>query len=243
MFDGAEKWTAGRVGMLYRDLTPESLRSRIIVSHIRLPFEGDVPDYVHYHKVDFQMIYCKRGRIKVVYEDQGEAFWLETGDCVLQPPEIRHRVLKCTSGAEVIEITMPAEHETWADRDLKLPNDRVDPDRVFNGQHFVYHRAADSLPTSESPRGFEVRDLAIAKASEGAVAAFEFRTLGDDAEFVVGNDNELNTLCFLLEGGADLTLEGLDRRKFKPDEAILILPKTAYRLSAGPHTRLLRVLI
>jgi hypothetical protein len=39
----------------------------VIVSHIRLPFEGEVPDYVHYHKVDFQMIYCLKGRIKVVY--------------------------------------------------------------------------------------------------------------------------------------------------------------------------------
>src|SRR5688572_24118988 len=94
-------WITGRVGMLYRDLTPDNFRSDVVISHIRLPFDGEVPDYVHYHKVDFQVIYCLAGRIKVVYEDQGEPFWLETGDCVLQPPEIRHRVLECTAGSEV----------------------------------------------------------------------------------------------------------------------------------------------
>lgn len=236
-------WKVGRAGMEYRDLIPDRLGGRLIASHIRLTKGGEVPDYVHYHKVEFQMIYCKKGRIRVAYEAQGEPFWLETGDCVLQPPEIRHRVLECTAGAEVIEVTMPAEHETWVDHNLKLPNDRIDLDRIFNGQRFVYDRAADSRPTSESPRGFEVRDLAIAKAPKGVVALFELRTFGGDADLGVGKDNEFKTLYFLLEGGADLTFEGLDGRKFKPDEAILIPPKTTYRLSAGPNTRLLQVLI
>jgi mannose-6-phosphate isomerase-like protein (cupin superfamily) len=109
----------------------------VIVSHIGLPFEGEVPDYVHYHRVDFQMIYCLNGRMKVVYEDQGPPFWLRAGDCVLQPPEIRHRVLECTAGVEVIEISMPAEHETWGDHDIVLPTYEFRPDREFNGHRFV----------------------------------------------------------------------------------------------------------
>lgn len=151
-------WKLGRVGMLYRDLTPDGLKSRVIVSHIRLPFDGEVPDYVHYHKVDFQMIYCKKGRIKVVYEDQGAAFWLETGDCVLQPPEIRHRVLECTTGAEVIEVTMPSSHETCVEHDITLPTNTVNPLREFNGQRFVRHIAAENA-------GKEVRDLGISAAT------------------------------------------------------------------------------
>lgn len=131
------EWTVGRAGMLYRDLTPDDLKTTAIVSQIRLPFDGEVPDYVHYHKVEFQMIRCTRGRIKVVYEDQGEPFWLEEGDWVIQPPEIRHRVLECEAGSEVIEITMPADHETHADHNITLPNDRYDPQRDFNGQRFV----------------------------------------------------------------------------------------------------------
>jgi quercetin dioxygenase-like cupin family protein len=40
------------------------------------------------------MIYCHRGWVRVVYEDQGEPFVMHPGDCVLQPPGIRHRVLE-----------------------------------------------------------------------------------------------------------------------------------------------------
>lgn len=130
-------WVIGRAGMLYRDLTPDDLRTQIVVSHIRLPFDGEVPDYVHYHKVEFQMIRCIKGRIKVVYEDQGEPFWLDPGDWVIQPPEIRHRVLECEAGSEVIEITMPREHQTLSDPELTLPNKALAPDRLFSGQRFV----------------------------------------------------------------------------------------------------------
>ncbi len=133
---GGSEWVTGRAGMEYRDLIPGRLGGKAIASHIRLADEGPVADYVHYHKVDFQMIYCLKGRIKVVYQDQGPPFWLETGDCVVQPPEIRHRVLECTAGAEVLEVTMPAEHETWVEHEMSLPNDIVNPDREFNGQRF-----------------------------------------------------------------------------------------------------------
>jgi quercetin dioxygenase-like cupin family protein len=159
MITSESEWVTGRVGMLYRDLTPDSLKPHIVVSNIRLPFEGEVPDYVHYHKVDFQMIYCKIGRIKVVYEDQGPPFWLETGDCVLQPPEIRHRVLECTAGAEVIEATMPAEHETCVEREIELPTAEVKPDRIFGGQYFVRHIAPESSDVE--------RDTGIAAATGG----------------------------------------------------------------------------
>lgn len=157
-------WHAGRVGMLYRDLTPDELRSRIVVSHIRLPFEGEVPDYVHYHKVEFQLIYCLKGRIKVVYEDQGEPFWLETGDCVLQPPEIRHRVLECDADSEVIEVTSPANHETCTELEITLPTETLDPRREFGGQRFVRHIAARNA-------GNGIRDLELSNATAGNYSA------------------------------------------------------------------------
>lgn len=134
---GVSDWATGRAGMEYRDLIPGRLGGKAIASHIRLADEGPVADYVHYHNVDFQMIYCLKGRIKVVYEDQGPPFWLETGDCVVQPPGIRHRVLECTAGAEVLEVTMPAEHETWVEHEMSLPNNTVNADREFTGQRFV----------------------------------------------------------------------------------------------------------
>lgn len=127
----------GRAGMEYRDLIPGRLDGKVIASHIKLKDEGEVPDYVHYHKIDFQLIFCIMGRIRVVYEDQGPPFWIEAGDAVLQPPEIRHRVLECTVGAEVIEITMPAEHETWVDHEMTLPTSDLRTGRLFGDQPFA----------------------------------------------------------------------------------------------------------
>jgi quercetin dioxygenase-like cupin family protein len=130
-------WVQGRAGMEYRDLIPDRLAGKVIASHIRLAKGGAVDDYVHYHKVEFQMIHCIKGRIRVVYEDQGEPFWLEPGDWVIQPPEIRHRVLECDARSEVIELSMPAVHETWVDHDITLPTVDYRPDREFSGQRFV----------------------------------------------------------------------------------------------------------
>ncbi|HMT09870.1 MAG TPA: hypothetical protein PKA82_17930, partial [Pyrinomonadaceae bacterium] len=79
------EWHNGRAGMMYRDLIPGRIGGKVIASHIKLLEDGPVADYVHYHKVEFQMIYCLKGRIEVVYEDQGPPFWLEPGDCVVQP--------------------------------------------------------------------------------------------------------------------------------------------------------------
>ncbi|MFM9121966.1 MAG: cupin domain-containing protein, partial [Actinomycetota bacterium] len=111
-------WSVGRAGMRYRDLIPGRLGGVFIASHIHIPVGGPVPDYVHYHRVKFQMIYCKSGWVRVVYEDQGESFVMNAGDCVLQPPEIRHRVLESSDNLEVIEICAPAEHETFAEHEI-----------------------------------------------------------------------------------------------------------------------------
>lgn len=178
MSSGSE-WTVGRVGMLYRDITPESMKTRVVVSHICLPFEGEVPDYVHYHKIDFQMIYCRRGRIKVVYEDQGPPFWLETGDCVLQPPEIRHRVLECMAGAEVIEVTMPAAHETLAEHEIKLPTNTVDPAREFGGQRFFRYISSNN-PQNSSQTTIESAKIteACTQLAKKLLSRAEIQALG-----------------------------------------------------------------
>ena len=123
------EWIKGRAGMEYRDLIPGRLGGKVVASHIRLTPGGEVADYVHYHKVAFQMIFCFAGAIRVVYEDQGEPFWLRPGDCVLQPPEIRHRVLEAEAGSEVIEIGCPAVHETWVDHEMQLPTVEYRPER------------------------------------------------------------------------------------------------------------------
>lgn len=93
-------WTRGRAGMLYRGLIPDRLGGYLIASHIRIPDGGPVPDKVHHHGIRFQFIYCFRGWVRLVYEDQGDSFVMHAGDCVLQPPHIRHRVLEASQGLD-----------------------------------------------------------------------------------------------------------------------------------------------
>ncbi|MFT7484748.1 MAG: quercetin dioxygenase-like cupin family protein, partial [Candidatus Paceibacteria bacterium] len=127
--DSDQAWGTGRAGMQYRDLIPDRAGGHFIASHIRILEGGLVPDYVHYHRVDVQIIYCLKGWVKVVYEDQGEPFVLCEGDCISQPPLIRHRVLECSPGLEVLEIGSPARHETRSDPALNLPNQSFRPQR------------------------------------------------------------------------------------------------------------------
>ncbi|MGH9336014.1 MAG: cupin domain-containing protein, partial [Vicinamibacteria bacterium] len=164
---GEAAWGTGRAGMRYRDLVPDRQGGSFIASHIQIPEGGPVPDYVHFHKVRFQMIYCYKGWVRVVYEDQGPPFVMQAGDSVLQPPRIRHRVLESSPGLEVIEIGCPANHETFADHDLALPTGRVRPERDFSGQRFVRHVAAETAWRPFRIAGFEYRDTGIAAATDG----------------------------------------------------------------------------
>ena len=159
---------AGRAGMLYRDLIPGRLGGRYIASHISIPEGGPLSDWVHFHKIRFQMIFCRRGWVRVAYEDQGEPIVMHPGDFVLQPPRIRHRVLESSAGLEVVEIGCPALHETLADHAMTLPTGRTLPERDFGGQLFLFHVAADGAwtPCPEAG-GFEQQATAMGHATRG----------------------------------------------------------------------------
>ena len=132
-------WIIGRAGMHYRDLIPDRLGGSIIASHIRIPDGGPVPDMVHYHTVGFQLIYCYKGWVDLVYEDQGPAFRLHEGNCVIQPPKIRHKVLYASDNIEVIEIGVPAEHVTTIDlcANLRFEEVLICPVEFIVGIHMI----------------------------------------------------------------------------------------------------------
>lgn len=157
----------GRAGMQYRDLLPDRWGGRFIASHIRIPGGGAVADSVHYHRIRFQLIFCARGWVDLVYEDQGPPFRLVAGDCVVQPPEIRHRVLHASEGLEVIEIGCPAVHDTFIEHDLALPTPMVDPWRSFGGQRFVRDVAASATWVPWLVDGLARRATGVAAATDG----------------------------------------------------------------------------
>ena len=198
-------WIEGRAGMRYLDLVPGRQGGRLVASRIQIADAGPVPDYVHFHRVRFQMIYCVTGWVRVVYEEQGPPFVLQAGDCVLQPPEIRHRVLESSAGLEVIEIGAPAHHETFADHELALPTPTLRAERVFSGQRFVRHQAARAEWRPSHRAGFSSRDTGIADATSGLASV---RVLRRDeaprtAHELSAHDGEL-LFGFVLRGGVTL---------------------------------------
>ncbi|MEM9650461.1 MAG: cupin [Actinomycetota bacterium] len=197
----------GRAGMLYRDLIPDRHGGRYIASHISIPTGGPVPDYVHHHHIRFQMIFCNAGWADLVYEDQGPPFRFEAGDCVLQPPHIRHRVLATSDNFEVVEIGSPAVHDTLRDHDLLLPTGVLDPDRDFGGQRFVRHDAAAATAEPWRFPGFEFRDFGIGPATDD-LATVGTVTAADGAAITGFTPTDEFTLWFIRRGRATLTREG-----------------------------------
>ena len=218
-------WTVGRAGMRYRDLIPSRLGGAFIASHIHISNGGPVPDYVHYHRIKFQMIYCKRGWVRVVYEDQGESFVMNAGDCVLQPPEIRHRVLESSDNLEVIEIGAPAEHETFAEHTITLPTPSLQPDHDFAGQRFVSHIADQTPWLPWRHAGFEARNTGIDLATAGYANAMTIRAK-KSAVFAESKHQNQLMFIFILSGSATLET-GNDRETFQLEVgASVTLPST-----------------
>ena len=137
----SDSWVVGRAGMHYRDLIADRLGGSIIASHIKIPDCGPVHVMVHYHIFGFQPFFCYRGWVKLVYEDQGGPFILEAGNCVIQLPQIKHRVLEASHNLEVVEIGVPAEHVTTIDHEMELPNGSANTDREWDSTKFVHHNA------------------------------------------------------------------------------------------------------
>ncbi len=236
----------GRAGMLYRDLIPGRLGGRYIASHILVPDPGPVPDYVHYHRIHFQMIFCARGWVRLVYEDQGEPFILRAGDCVLQPPQIRHRVLESSGAMEVVEISCPAEHVTRADHDLPLPTQDLRPDRDFDGQVFLRHIADEATWAPWLLDGYEVRDTGMTQATGGVARAHVVRVSDLDA---AGHAQEwINTdefcFVFLLDGTATLAHESDPAEQLtRADSFVLPEGSTSILAATSPDLELLVVTV
>ncbi|MFZ5710854.1 MAG: cupin domain-containing protein [Pseudomonadota bacterium] len=204
--DGAP-WVVGRAGMQYRDLVPSRLGGAMIASHIRIPDGGPVPDMVHFHKVGFQLIFCYKGWVDVVYEDQGQPIRLTAGDCFIQPPEIRHRVLCASDGIEVIEIGVPAEHITEIDHDLTLPTGTFRPDREWEGQRFVHNVGAAGRWEPFRLPGYLARDTTIAANTRG-VADVRVVRKGPGSPVWASHDSDI-LFGFVMSG--TMTLEGEEK--------------------------------
>ena len=232
----SESAAQGRAGMLYRDLVPSRLGGRYIASHISIRDGGPVGDWVHYHQIAFQMIYVRKGWVRVVYQDGGDPFVMGEGDLVIQPPGIRHRVLESSPALEVVEITAPAIHATYADHTLELPNGH-NPGRIFGGQRFLRHIAAETPWTPAF--GGEAQESEVQVATSGLGELRTVRPRNGEALNFGGHGGEL-VFGFVLDGSAMLDYRGM--QQVGPADAFVIPPGQPWRLTnPSPDFRLLHV--
>lgn len=222
-------WVIGRAGMMYRDLVPSRLGGAMIASHIRVP-DGKVPDMVHFHKVGFQLIFCIHGWVDVLYEDQGGIRRLHAGDCFIQPPQIRHRVLESGDGIEVIEIGVPAEHITEIDHEMTLPSPHFRPEREWEGQRFVHSVGREGQFRPWRIPGFVARDTTIAEHTKGVAGVMVARPDGRAEAPWVRHAGDI-LFGFVMTGGMVLMGEGKDPFRLGPGDAYVIPPGMATRFA------------
>ena len=98
----------------YRNLGIDAATDGMVVAQvIRFvpPCRPEEVSKLHYHDVDFQMVYVLKGWMTSEFEGQG-AITMKAGSCWIQPPRIRHKVVDYSDDCEVLEIVLPAEFET-----------------------------------------------------------------------------------------------------------------------------------
>jgi mannose-6-phosphate isomerase-like protein (cupin superfamily) len=100
----------------YRDLGVAAATQGLATAHvIRMvaPFSKALSQR-HHHDVQFQLVYVLKGWFKTDFEGHGPELMKE-GSCWIQPPGIRHTVVGWSDDCELLEIILPAEHDTVVD--------------------------------------------------------------------------------------------------------------------------------
>jgi mannose-6-phosphate isomerase-like protein (cupin superfamily) len=98
----------------YRDLGIAAASHGLAQAHvIRLigPCNPAEVSKLHYHDVEFQMVYVLRGWVKTYMEGQGETLMKE-GSAWTQPPRIKHLIMDYSDDVELLEVILPAEFKT-----------------------------------------------------------------------------------------------------------------------------------
>jgi hypothetical protein len=98
----------------YRDLGVAAASQGVARAHvIRLigPCNPAEVSKLHFHDVDFQMVYVLKGWVKTYLEGQGETL-MQAGSAWTQPPRIKHLILDYSDDVELLEVILPAEFKT-----------------------------------------------------------------------------------------------------------------------------------
>jgi cupin domain len=98
----------------YRDLGIADATDGLARAHvIRLigPCNPEEVSKLHYHDVEFQMVYVLKGWVKSYMEGVGETTF-QVGSSWTQPPKIRHLIMDYSDDVELLEVILPADFDT-----------------------------------------------------------------------------------------------------------------------------------
>ena len=85
--------------------------ARVHVIRLMGPCNPEEVSKLHFHDVDFQMVYVLKGWVKTYMDGHGETL-MEQGSAWTQPPRIRHMVLDYSDDVELLEVILPADFRT-----------------------------------------------------------------------------------------------------------------------------------
>ena len=98
----------------YRDLGIADASHGLARAHvIRLigPCNPAEVSKLHFHDVEFQMVYVLKGWVKTYMEGQGETL-MKQGSSWTQPPRIKHLIMDYSDDVELLEVILPADFKT-----------------------------------------------------------------------------------------------------------------------------------
>ena len=98
----------------YRDLGIAEASRGVAQAHvIRLigPCNPAEVSKLHFHDVEFQMVYVLKGWVKTYLEGHGETM-MQQGSAWTQPPRVKHLIMDYSDDVELLEVILPAEFRT-----------------------------------------------------------------------------------------------------------------------------------
>ena len=98
----------------YRDLGIAEASHGLARAHvIRLigPCNPAEVSKLHFHDVEFQMVYVLKGWVKTYMEGHGETL-MQEGSAWTQPPRIKHLIMDYSDDVELLEVILPADFRT-----------------------------------------------------------------------------------------------------------------------------------
>jgi hypothetical protein len=98
----------------YRDLGIANATDGLARAHvIRLigPCNPEEVSKLHFHDVEFQMVYVLKGWVKTYMDGVGETTYQQNA-CWTQPPKIKHLIMDYSDDVELLEVILPADFKT-----------------------------------------------------------------------------------------------------------------------------------